>query len=135
MVYDRPPVSKARLLPRAKWVDDWVHTSVDESLKDFKGDTQQRYRTVTLWVPQRFFFFKDRNYQCSSPDHWNLAHAGIEKVAKPRFENRPGVEYELREDGVQSHSLSWLQVSEGSSKLLRPEGFRDNVTLRCWNLP
>jgi len=27
-------------------------TIVDESLEDFKGDTQQRYRTVALWVPQ-----------------------------------------------------------------------------------
>jgi len=29
---------------------------------------------------------------------WNfeLAHAGIEEVAEPRFESRPGVEYKLR---------------------------------------
>jgi len=45
------------------------------------------------------------------------------------------VEYELREDGVQSRRFSWLQASEGSSKLFRPEGFGDTVTLRCWNLP
>ena len=35
-----------------QWVDDCFDTSVDESLKDFKGDTQQRYRTLALWVPQ-----------------------------------------------------------------------------------
>ena len=29
-----------------------------------------------------------------------LALAGTEEVAKPRFESQPGVEYELREDGV-----------------------------------
>jgi len=33
-------------------------------------------------------------------------------------------EYELREGGIQSRRLSWLQASEGSSKLLRPKGFR-----------
>jgi len=45
------------------------------------------------------------------------------------------MEYELREDGVQSRRFSWLQASEGSSKLLRPKRFRDTVTLRYWNLP
>ena len=44
LVYGRPPVSKARLLPREQWVDDWVDTSVYESLEDFKGGTQQRLR-------------------------------------------------------------------------------------------
>jgi len=63
-----------------------------------------------------------------------LAHAGIEEVAEPRFESRPGVEYQLWEDGVQSQRFSWLQASEGSSKLFRPERFGDTVTLRCWNL-
>jgi len=74
---------------------------------------------------------------CSSPDLWNfeLAHAGTEEVAKPRFESRPGVEYELREDGIQSQRLSWLQTPEGSSKLRRPKGFSDTMTLRCWSLP
>jgi len=51
-------------------------------------------------------------------------HGGIEEVAEPRFESRPGLEYKLREDGVQSRRFSWLQASEGSSKLFRPEGFR-----------
>jgi len=31
--------------------------------------------------------------------------------------------------------LPWLQVPEGSSKLLRPKGFIDTVTFRCRNLP
>jgi len=72
-----------------------------------------------------------------SPDLWNfeLVHAGNEEVAKPRLENRLGVEYKLREDGIQSQRLSWLQASEGSRKLLWPKGFRDTVTLKCWNLP
>ena len=64
-----------------------------------------------------------------------MVHAGIEEAAEPRFESRPGVEYKLREDGVQSWRLSWLQASEGSRKLFRPERFGDTVTLRCWNLP
>ena len=95
-------MSKARLLPREQWVDDWVDTSVDESLENFKGDTQQGYGTIALWVPQWLFWLRDRNYQCSSPDLWNfeLAHAGTEEVAKPRVENHPGMEYELREGGI-----------------------------------
>jgi len=52
LVYGRPPVSKARLLPRKQWVDDWVDSTVYESLEDFKGDTQPRYVTVALWVLQ-----------------------------------------------------------------------------------
>jgi len=134
LVYGQPPVSKARLITREQWVDDWVDTNVDESLEDFKGDTQQGYGTVTLWVPQWLYWLRDRN---SSPDLWSfeLAHARTEEVAKPRFEGQPGGEYELREDGVQSRRLSWLQASEGSSKLLRPKGFRDTVTLRCCDFP
>jgi len=50
------PCRRAGLLPREQWVDDWVDTSVDESLKDFKGDSQQGYGTITLWVPQWLLF-------------------------------------------------------------------------------
>jgi len=132
MVYGRPLVSKARQLPREQWVDDWFDTRVDESLVDFKGETQQGYGTITLWVPQwllwlRVLFARSWNFE--------LAHAGTEEVAKPRFESRPGVEYKIRKDGIQSWRLSWLHASEGNSKLLRPKGFRDTVTLRCWDLP
>jgi len=41
---------------------DCFDTGVDESLKDFKGDTQQRYRTIALWVPQWLLWLRDRNY-------------------------------------------------------------------------
>ena len=54
LVYGRPPAWKAHLLSREQWVDDWFDTSVDESIEDFKGDTQQRYGTVALWVPSGF---------------------------------------------------------------------------------
>jgi len=82
-------VSEARLLQWEQWVDDCFDTSVDESLEDFKWDTQQRYRTIALWVPQWLLWLRDRNYWCSSPDPWNfeLSHAGIEEVAEPRFES------------------------------------------------
>ena len=56
------PRLKARLLLWEQWVDDWIDTSVDESLEDFKGDTQQRYGTIVLWVPQWLFWLRDRNY-------------------------------------------------------------------------
>jgi len=77
-------VSEARLLLWEQWVDDWFDTSVDDSLDDFKGYTQQRYRTIALWVSQRIFWLRDRNYKCSSPDLWNfeLAQAGSEEVAE-----------------------------------------------------
>jgi len=44
-----------------QWVDDWINTSADESLEDFKGDTQQRYGAVSFWVPQWLFWRRDRN--------------------------------------------------------------------------
>jgi len=64
-----------------------------------------------------------------------LAHAGSEEGTKPGFESRTGVECELWEDGIQSRKFSWFQASEGSSKLLPSEEFRDTVTLGCRNLP
>jgi len=57
-----------------------------------------------------------------------LAHGGSKEVAKLKFESRPGMEYKLREDGIPSWRLSWLQASEGSSKLFQPQGFGDTVT-------
>ena len=110
---------EAHLLLWEQWVGDFFDTSIDESLEDFKGDTQQRYRTIALRVHQWLLWLRDRNYYCSSPDLWNfeLVHAGIEEAAKPRFESRPSVEYKLWEDGVQSQRFSWLQAFGGSSKL------------------
>jgi len=55
-------VLEARLLPWEQWIDDCFDTSVDESLEDFKGDTQQRYGMVDLWVTQWLFCLRDRNY-------------------------------------------------------------------------
>jgi len=34
-----------------------------------------------------------------------LAHGGTEEIAKPKFESRPSVEYELMEDGIQSRGF------------------------------
>jgi len=42
-VYGRPPVAKVRVVLWEQWVDDSCDTSVDESLEDFKGDTQQSF--------------------------------------------------------------------------------------------
>jgi len=47
-------VSEVRLPLWEQWVDDCFDTSVDASLEVFKGDTQQRYRTIALWVPNGF---------------------------------------------------------------------------------
>jgi len=41
-----------------QWVGDCLDTSVDESLEDFKGDTQQRYMTIALRVPQWLLWLK-----------------------------------------------------------------------------
>jgi len=62
MIYGQTPVMKACLLLWEQWVDDWFDTSVDDSLEDFKGDTQQRYRTIALRVPQWLFWLRDGNY-------------------------------------------------------------------------
>jgi len=47
-------VSEAHLFLWEQWVDDCFDTSVDKSLENFKGDTQQRYRTIALWAPSGF---------------------------------------------------------------------------------
>ena len=66
LVYGRPPLSKARLLPWEQWVDDWIVTNLDKSLEDFKRDTHQRYVTIALRVTQWLFCLRDRNYWWSS---------------------------------------------------------------------
>ena len=40
-IYGWPIMSKARLVLREWWVDDWFDTKVDESLEDLEGDTQK----------------------------------------------------------------------------------------------
>jgi len=62
LVYGRPIESKTRLLLWVQWVVDWCYTGTNESLEDFKGDTQQRYGTVAVWVPQWLFCHTDRKY-------------------------------------------------------------------------
>jgi len=62
VIYGRPPVSEARLLLWEQWVGDCFDTSVDESLEDFKGDTQQMCGTVAPKVPLWLFCLRDRNY-------------------------------------------------------------------------
>jgi len=54
-------VSKAGLLLWEQWVDDWFNPNLDELHEDFKGDTQQRYGTIALWIPQFLFWLRDRN--------------------------------------------------------------------------
>jgi len=62
LIYGPPPVLEARLLLCEQWVGDCFDTSVDESLEDFKGDTQQRYGKIALTVPQWFFWLRDCKY-------------------------------------------------------------------------
>ena len=57
MVCGRPPLLKARLLLWEPWIDYWFDTSADESLEDFKGNTQQRYGTIALGSPDGFSVF------------------------------------------------------------------------------
>ena len=62
LIYGRPTDSEARLLLWEQWDDDWFDTSVDESLEDFKRDSQKSYGTIALWVPQWLLWLRDRNY-------------------------------------------------------------------------
>jgi len=55
-------VSEARLIMWEQWVSDCFDTSVDESLEDFEGDAQQRYRMIALRVPQWLLWLRDLNY-------------------------------------------------------------------------
>jgi len=50
---------------------------------------------------------------------------------KTKFESRPGVEYILREDGIQTRRFFWLPVLEGDSKLhYWQKGARDTTVFR-----
>jgi len=71
----------------------------------------------------------------TAPKTWLGACRISEEIAKSRFEIRPGVDYKLREDIIQTRRLSWLQAPESGSKLLWHEEARDTVSLRCWDLP
>ena len=123
MVYGSPLVLKVRLLLWEKWVD--VSMRIHESLKHFKGDRQQRYRAVALWVSKW-------RIQCSSPALWNFdfMHAGSEKVQN----------HQLRADLVWSINYGKLQSRHGdfpgfSCKLLWHYRVRDSVSGRCCYLP
>ena len=62
LVYGRAPVSKTYPVVWEQWVDDCFDTNVNESLEDSKGDTQQKYGTIALWVHQWLLLLRDRNY-------------------------------------------------------------------------
>ena len=71
-------MSKPSLLFREKWIDNWLDESVDKPFKDFEGDTEQRYWSITFWVPHGLYWFWDHDYKCSSSDleNFELAQAG-----------------------------------------------------------
>jgi len=52
-----PPAPKRAV---GRWLGR--HERIDESLEDFKGNTQQIYGTIALWLPQWLFWLRDRNY-------------------------------------------------------------------------
>ena len=51
LIHSRFPASKTSLLLRQVWIYYWFKAGMDKTLENFKGDTEQRYRTIALRVP------------------------------------------------------------------------------------
>ena len=51
-------------------------------LEDLVGDTEQRYRSITLWVPHGLCWFWDCDHKCSFPDleNFELVQTGRKEV-------------------------------------------------------
>ena len=45
---------------------------VDKPLKNLVEDTEQRYQSITFWVPQELNWLWNDNYKFSSPDLGNF---------------------------------------------------------------
>ena len=69
-------------LSREKGINDWLNAGVDKPLEDLVGDTEQRYRSITVWVPHGLHWLWDCDYKRSFPDLENFesAQAGRKKV-------------------------------------------------------
>ena len=52
-------MSETSLLPREKRVDGGLNAGVYKTLKDFEGDTQKRYGSITLWIPWGLIWLKN----------------------------------------------------------------------------
>ena len=76
------------LLPREKWINNRLNTSVYEPLEDLIGDAKQGYGTIVFWVLYMLLGFRDRHYQCFSPDLWNFEVAQTER----KEETQPGLQ-------------------------------------------
>ena len=76
------PASKASLLFRKQWINNWLNSGVDKPLEDLVGKTKKRYRLKTLRVPHRFYRFWDRDYKRCFLDLGNFesAQAGRKKI-------------------------------------------------------
>ena len=121
-------MSKTHLLPREQWVDDWVHTSVDECLEDFKGDTQQRFETVALWLPNGFSGLGITTISALL-QIFGILSWRMQELTKSQNQD-------LRADQVWSMNSGKMESNAGNFP-----GFRrlraavDTVALRCCNLP
>ena len=93
--HSRPFPSKPSLLPREKWVNNRLKTSVYEPLEDLVGDAKQEKGTIALRVVYRLLGFRDRHYQCSSPDFSNceVAQAGRKEATQPRLQYSSCMDY------------------------------------------
>ena len=129
-------MSEARLLLWVQWVGDCFDTSVDESLEDFKGETQQRYRAIALRVPNGFSGLEIATASALLQIFGILSWRMQELRKSQNQDLRADPAWSINSGKMESKPGDFLlQASEGNSKLLRPEKFGDTVTLRCWNLP
>ena len=62
-----------------------LNTIVYELLEELLGDAKQGDGTIAFRVLYRLLGFRDRHYQCSSPDFWNFegTQAGRKEATQP----------------------------------------------------
>ena len=68
---------------------------MSEPLEGLVGDAKQGDGTIAFRVFYRLLRFRDRHYQCSSPDFWNfeVAQSGRKEVTPPGHQYSSGMGY------------------------------------------
>ena len=58
----------SKLFCREQWINNWLNTGIDMLLEDLVEDTDQRFESITLWVPRRLHQLWGCDYQRSSSE-------------------------------------------------------------------
>ena len=110
LIHGEPFTSEPNLLPRVRWVNNRLNTSVCEPLEDLVGDAKQGDGTIAFRVLYKLLGFRNNHYQCSSPDFWNfeVAQAGRKEATQPGLHCSSSMGYWLREKKIWAWIFSWF---------------------------